>query len=194
MSVKEKFMKNLVTLAFLVIIGLKATSQNIIPVEAYKAYWDAGKGVPDNSYIKDVNHLLDYHIGSWTGIQNGRTYVFEVEKELNYWIRSKEDRLVIRYTIYSANGALIADTRTLTSDDGKVLSGIFYNPSGGYLLNYSYNWKAGMSGQVYIRKGTVQNQMYLMLTLISDMISTELVEPMNSEVLLPTTQILLTKQ
>jgi hypothetical protein len=195
MSVKEKFMKNIFTLAFLVMIGLKATSQNIIPLENYKPIKEAGLGVPANSYIKDVNHLLDFFIGTWQGVQNNKTYTFYVVKEVRNFFDSKEDRLVIRYTIQDANNNFIVDGRNATINDAPLLTGNLYYLSGAYNLHYDYNFRAGMTGQVTIKKyQNYNNKMTLVLALISDMMDSSQALPFDSESVLPTTHIILTKQ
>ena len=169
-------------------------AQIIIPVEEYRTYWNARKGVPENSYIKDVNHVLDQYIGTWRGEQNGKTYVFYITKELDYWITSKSDRLVMRYTIHSATGQIIEDSRNDPSNTAKVVKGFLYNPLGGYSMRYNYNYNAGMVGFVDIKQSGISNKIYLKLTINAGLVLESQAEVGNQAALLPTDQILLTKQ
>ena len=189
-----KFKKMKYILIVLTLLGQVSTAQTIIPLENLSSYRKAGNGVPDNSYFKDVNHVLDQYIGSWMGVQNGKTYVFYIIKEVENTIISQYDRLVIRYTIHSETGRLIEDSRFVPSDDEKALQGWSYTHTGTYYLNYNYNVKASMTGTVSIKQSGIPNKIKLKLTINAEMMFASEVEVGNQEALLPTTEILLTKQ
>ena len=168
-------------------------SQIIIPVEQYRAYRNGGMRVPENSYFKDVNHVLDQYVGTWSGVQNGKTYTFYIAKELHQRIISKTDRLVMRYTIHSATGQLIEDCRNVPSEDAKAVQGFLYSSSG-YTMDYYYNFNAGMVGFVDIKQSGIPNKIYLKLTINAGLVLESQAEVGNQAALLPTDQILLTKQ
>ena len=169
-------------------------AQIIIPIEEYRTYRNSPNPLPENSYFKDVNHVLDQYIGTWRGEQNSKTYVFYVTKELHNFLGIKEDRLVIRYTINSANGQLIEDSRNDPSNSAKVVKGFLYNTLGGYSMRYNYNYNAGMVCFVDIKQSGISNKIYLKLTINAGLVLESQAEVGNQAALLPTDQILLTKQ
>lgn len=52
-------MKKIITLASLIIVTFSCKAQQIVSLEKMIEYRDADTQIPDGTYLKDVNNLLD---------------------------------------------------------------------------------------------------------------------------------------
>jgi len=131
-------MKKIIILSFLLLVGTSLKAQTIIPLEdhGYQAVEPS-----NDTYFKDINHLLDKFIGAWSGVYNGNTIVFYITKttktiDLGYRQVIK-DCLIIRHTVADASGNVIIDVTSLLDDDINLIQGIYFDEAGCYHLNYS---------------------------------------------------------
>lgn len=188
-------MKKLLILGFIILTTLSCKAQNIVPIETMINYIRAEKGIPETvTYFKDVNHLLDRYLGVWKGTYNNRIYEFRVTKYLSIYDGLSEDTLIFRYLITDANGTVLEDTRS-TPDDGHYLIRGHYLDKTHYVLSYGgRDFSCGQSGEVYI--WTLNNNTQMKLFLAPDHILLNTVECPNGRAaqILPTEQMLLTKQ
>jgi hypothetical protein len=135
-------MKNILIILFFC-STISGFTQNIIPIEEKKFYFDNDLVFPQNTYFKDVNHLFDAYIGTWAGWDNGKYYELFITKEtLTYTPEeadfSQLDELQIRYRITDTNGTVIFDTSTLPANSIYVIKGAYFNEQGTYYtLNYT---------------------------------------------------------
>jgi len=120
-------------------------SQQIIAVEELPNHWSPRTGLPDNTYFKDVNNILDSFVGVWIGTFIADDSSLPVTLELHieeYTTQStlkniSYDRLRIRHKIFSGVFVL-EDTTTLPDDDPFVsYYGSFTNTLGRYRSLYN---------------------------------------------------------
>ena len=123
-------MKNtILIISLLVIYSCKAQiqqSQNIIPIENYLNY---PNDIPDETYLKDVNHLFDKFIGTWVGTFNNKNYEITIQQYL-YQSNIRPiliDELLLRYKVTDINGNVLADTTTLPDDSVYVIEGRYFH-------------------------------------------------------------------
>ncbi len=147
-------MKNIMFLGLTLFFALMIKAQpSIVPVEKTAEYVDADIKIPDDTYLKDVNHLLDKFIGTWKGTLNKRNYTFIITQYTDAYNNLLEDKLLMRYLITDQNGTIIEDTRSLANKETYVIEGRFFikNTTNNYLLTYiGKNAKCGQSGQIHI--------------------------------------------
>lgn len=146
-------MKNIIFLGLTLFFALIIKAQpSTIPVENKITFFNSQISIPDDTYLKDVNHLFDKYIGTWKGIYNNRNYTFIITKETHAYRGLLEDRLIMRYTITGINGTIIEDTSTLLNESPFVIKGYIFNEiTTQYILNYTgKNYKCGQSGQINI--------------------------------------------
>ncbi|MFM9826127.1 hypothetical protein [Flavobacterium sp.] len=162
-------MKKIVFIGLLILFSQKDIAQTIIPLEQYKTIWEANQGLPDNSYVKDLNNIMGRFLGTWRYNANGLAYIFIITKETHTFFNVKADQLVINYTIGNiSTGQLFVDTRKLSVTDEKITKGFMYYPEkDGFLFDYVYNEGCGQIGQLFIRQ-EAPTYIYLNLTLIGD--------------------------
>jgi len=159
-------MKKIIILSFLLLVVTSLKAQTIVPLDNYESYTSE---IPDGTYFKDVNHILDKFIGVWTGEYNGNTIMFSISKTIknvNYGYKViKFDRLVIHYTVTDASGAIIVDVTSFPADNIHVIHGNYLNDRGFYHLNYSgYDeTKCARMGDMAIKTITGDMQMQVNL-------------------------------
>ncbi|TPG44359.1 DUF6705 family protein [Flavobacterium pectinovorum] len=190
-------MKKIIILSLIIIANLSCKAQQIIPVEKAIDYRLAENGIPDNTYFKDINNLLDKFVGTWIGTYNNKTYKFKIDKFVNnYSGGTKEDVLLMRYIITNANGTQIENTTTLSDDNYLVIIGDYIQRST-YHLNYSGRESTcGQLGTIYIEVLKSSNNTKMKLFLLPDkiMISPSSCPQGVSQQIMPIDQIVLTKQ
>jgi hypothetical protein len=182
-------------LLLLFIISFICKAQ-IIPVENHFNYQNE---IPDGTYIKDVNNVLDKFTGTWLGTYDNKNYEIEVE-EVVYQSQIRTsltyDQLYLRYKITDANGTVLLNTLPLPDDSDYVVMGEYVKPSGSYQLDYGgYEYDCGQSGTIFIKTFNNNTQMKLYLYL-GESPYNEIDCPNGfAEQVFPThTQIILTKQ
>lgn len=138
----------------MLVVSITTNAQpSIVPVEKTAEYVDADIKIPDDTYLKDVNHLLDKFIGTWKGTYNNRNYTFIITQYTDAYNSLLEDLLLMRYLITDQNGTVIEDTRSLDNKDTYVIEGRFFikNKTNSYLLTYiGKKAKCGQTGQIHI--------------------------------------------
>ncbi len=125
----------------------------ILPVEHVINYINQDSGIPENTtYIKDVNHLFDEFIGTWTGSHNSKTYELQITKITETLIDIQEDLLLVRHKITDNNGNVIDDTTNLSDNNPLVIHGYYFLENGEtYRLSYyGVDSNCGQEGNVYL--------------------------------------------
>ncbi|WP_166924639.1 DUF6705 family protein [Flavobacterium poyangense] len=188
-------MKKIITLASLIIITLHCKAQQIVPVEKMIEYRDADTEIPDRTYLKDVNGLLDKYLGTWKGTYDSKSFTFVITKAKHDFLGISVDELQIRYLITTLSGEVIEDTRSLPNADALVIQGDYISKSlGYYVLNYfGKNTECGQSGEVFISTTKDNKQMKLFLAAYQGIIDGSKC-PKVAEQILPTKSMFLSKQ
>lgn len=161
-------------LVFILTISCKA-QQTIIPLENHYLYYNnAENGVPPNSYLKDVNHLLDKFVGIWKGTYNGRSFELRIIKgtATESYNNITFDRLFIRYIIKDVNGTILENSTSYTDNNSPyIMRGIRFNQKGTqYYLSYvGREANCGQIGNVLINIGKADNNK-MVLSLFPDKI------------------------
>lgn len=188
-------MKNIILILTLISIlsckGQDLNSYNIIPIENEITYRNNETEVPEATYWKDVNNLLDKFVGTWIGTFNGVSYQFLVSKyTYNSTIRVlSRDKLRIKYLITDSDGNIIANT--LISGSG--ISGDYIDINGKtYHLNYiGENFMCGQNGVISIT--TINNDTQIRFVYAkTDQITSDCTTGLAEQILPP--YITLTKQ
>jgi len=139
------------------IISCKA--QTIVPVEKAIDYRRSGDGIPDNTYLKDVNNLLGKYIGTWKGTFEGKNYTLYIVKATSTYDKITRDRLLIRYLITSSNGTILEDTRSLPDTNPYIIKGSYFGKDlASYASNYAgNNSQCGNNGTIFTRIKNTSN-------------------------------------
>lgn len=146
-------MKKILILGFIVLSIISCKAQTIVPIERMGDYIDAGDGIPDNTYLKDVNNLLDKYVGTWKGDYLGKNYTLFITKTTYTFDKVTFDELRIRYLIISSNNIVLEDTRNSLDNNTYVIRGYYFNKN---LTSYASNFTGkksmcGNAGTVFIR-------------------------------------------
>ncbi|WP_166924643.1 DUF6705 family protein [Flavobacterium poyangense] len=188
-------MKKIITLASLIIITLSCKAQQVVPLERAIDCRDSDTEIPDGTYLKDVNGLLDKYLGIWKGTYENKNYTFIVTKIKRDFLGISKDKLLISYLITTTSGSVIEDTRSLPQADPLVMQGDYISKSlGYYVLNYyGQNTECGQSGEVFISITKDNKQMKLFLAAYQGIIDGRKC-PKVAEQILPTKSMFLSKQ
>jgi len=137
----------------MLLFAISCKAQTIVPVEKSLDYRIAGNGIPEGTYLKDVNNLLSKYVGTWKGTYAGKNYTFFITKYTSKFDKVTNDVLLIRYLITSSNGTILEDTRSASNSDANVIEGNYFSKDlASYALNYfGKNSQCGNKGIVFIR-------------------------------------------
>lgn len=153
-TLKTTKMKKILLITLLILTALSCKAQ-IIPVEDYINY---PNDIPDGAYIKDVNNLLDKFLGSWTGVNNNKSYEFDITKVANSFLGITIDQLLIRYRIIdNITNQVIADTTTLPNDDPLIIKGDYLDANGKVYHSDYLGFKSECGQNGYITMGVINN-------------------------------------
>lgn len=169
-------------LVILIVWSLPNMAQEIIPIEQESSYFNSlsNDEEPQNIYFKDINHMLNKYMGTWTGTYKDKTYEIKIDDVLKtqsdpLWNAIKYDNLIARYRITDASGTVIKNTFNLSDQSPEVLEGLGYDKKkkGIYTLIYiGENTKCGNSGTIYLDINSAHTQLKLHIlpddVLISD--------------------------
>ncbi len=146
-------MKKIILLGCILIIAISCKAQIIVPVEKSLDYRIAGNGIPEGTYLKDVNNLLSKYVGTWKGDYAGKNYTFYITKYTYKPFKVTYDLLLTRYLITSSNGTILEDTRSASNTDTYVIKGDYFSKDlASYASNYfGKNSQCGNKGLVFIR-------------------------------------------
>jgi len=153
-------MKKIFLLGFLILSAISCKAQTIVPVEKAIDYRRAG-GIPENTYLKDVNNLLAKYVGTWKGSYGGKNYTLYITKTTSRFETITSDELLIRYLITSSSGTILEDTRSLPDASTSIFGSYFGKDLAVYALNFAgKNSMCGDAGTVFIRiKNTAKTLM-----------------------------------
>lgn len=137
--------------------------EKIIPVENQIMYRDNDIEVPDGTYFKDSNNLLEKYVGTYIGSSINLNYKFIVKKITVSFLGIKVDKLIIKYKITDSNGATIIDITNLPDDNPLVIIGNYLDKNGKtYHLDYmGEDFSCGQNGYVLIAIVNDDSQMNL---------------------------------
>ena len=152
-------MKKILILGFIILSAISCKAQTIVPVEKMGDYIDAGDGIPENTYLKDVNNLLAKYVGTWKGSYQDKNYILFISKTTSKYGTITSDKLLMRYLITSSNGALISSTQNLSDNSPYIIEGSYFGKDlAVYALDFSgNNSMCGNAGTVFIRMKNVAN-------------------------------------
>ncbi|MBS7256494.1 DUF6705 family protein [Flavobacterium branchiicola] len=157
-------MKKIIILGFIMLLTLSCKAQTIVPVEKMGDYLDAGDGIPDNTYMKDINNLLTKYVGTWKGSYKTKNYTFYITKYTSTLDKVTIDELRIRYLITSVFGTVLEDTRSVPETGPHIIKGSYFNKD---LTSYASdfvgnNSMCGNKGTIFTRiKNNTNTQMFL---------------------------------
>lgn len=97
-------MKQFIYIITLFIFSCNA-QQQILPLNA------SVRGVPENSYFKDLNDELDYYTGTWNANSQDKTIILKITKQIKASTRNFNknyytDQLFVRYEVKKSNKIL----------------------------------------------------------------------------------------
>lgn len=156
-----KNLRNLLT----IVLSLTVLSCNaqIIPIEDYH---DFPGDIPDGSYVKDVNSLLEKYIGTWIGVYGGNSIELYITEEIDSSAGANFDILRIRYKVLDSNNNVIVDTTTPFIDEEYVIEGMYFQDDDlfeTYVLYY-IGMGCRFNGDLFIGvKENILNEMWLSL-------------------------------
>jgi hypothetical protein len=182
----------------MVLFAFSCKAQTIEPVERALEYRMSENGIPDNTYLKDVNNLLPKYVGTWAGTLGGKNYTLYITKYTYKFNTITRDVLLTRYLITSSNGDILEDTRNLPDDSPYVIEGDYFSKDlASYASNYiGKNSQCGNKGTVFIRiKNTTNTQVLVTFEPDKIMISEDICPGFKlAELTLPRDGLRLTKQ
>lgn len=175
------------------ITSLSCKAQQILPLEKTIEYRDSDTEIPDGTYLKDINGLLNKYLGTWKGTYNSKNYTFIITKIKKDFLGISKDKLLIRYLITTSTGSIFEDTRNLPDTDPLVIEGDYISKSKGYYaLNYFGKNTCGQSGVIFISTTKDNKQMKLFLSPDQGFLDSKCSKV--ADQILPTTSMYLTKQ
>lgn len=155
---------------------------------------------PDFTYIKDINNTLDKYIGTWKGVDNGRTYEMKFNKNLyEDFTGFKRDRIKGRLRITTTgNLSLTVFDNFNEPDDTKTrFSGLaLTNSLLSYEMHFSGPYTKGCmnSGSIFLKiNPSTPNQMTITYWSDKDIVAGECPSTFSST-FTENQEILLTKQ
>jgi len=74
-------MKRLIFIIYVVFCIQVLSAQFIVPVDKVNEYITEYGILPDHTYYKDVNKVLNKYVGTWEGVYKNQTYYFEITKQ-----------------------------------------------------------------------------------------------------------------
>jgi hypothetical protein len=144
-------MKKIITIGCMVLFAFSCKAQTIEPVEKAIEYKISENGIPDNTYLKDVNNLLSKYVGTWVGTLGGKNYTLYITKYTYKFNTITRDVLLARYLITSSNGDILEDTRNLSNDDA-IVGDYFSKDLQSYAFRYfGENSQCGNKGTAFFR-------------------------------------------
>lgn len=132
---------------------LIALPPGTIPIENYNSFANAHDGIPDGTYLKDVNHVLDKYLGIWSGSYDGKEYELQILKSMKSYLGTKTDLLLIHYKITDNTGNVIINTLELPDNSIYVIEGLNFVGDNAeiYKADYQSNQSTcGDSGTLYL--------------------------------------------
>lgn len=145
--------KLIVIVSILVAFSCKAqlNPTGVIPIEDFENYQGE---VPDGTYIKDVNQLLDKYTGSWEGTFEGKLYEISIVPEKITYLGIDEDILLLRYKITGEDNQELINTLNISSGT-RVVKGTSIEDGGEpgeyYVLDYfGEESQCGQKGNIYL--------------------------------------------
>ncbi|MFC5194551.1 DUF6705 family protein [Bizionia hallyeonensis] len=163
-------MKSPIYLVIVFILTTISCKAQIIPVEqVVNNFENVEEGV--TTYIKDVNHVLDDYVGTWTGNTNNKEYTFIITEKTIVFDEQYNidiDVLVMKYLILDAsNFNVIEDTRSLP-DENAPCQGVVFRQFSGSGLSYEFYYSGedyfcGQNGEVYVTLKNNNTQLFLSL-------------------------------
>ncbi len=183
-------MKKILNILAMLFVVFTLKAQMIIPVEDF--YKFDQPELPENSYIKDVNNVLDKFEGTWKGTYDNKNYEINIVKSTfnNVKLKYKKDRLLLRYKITDINNKILKNTLNIPDTDTDVVKGAKFVESGGYELGY-YGDVDCKHGDIYI---TMKPNATKMFFIFLEWGNSYDCNPQYPKVLMPTEFITLTKQ
>ncbi len=124
---KKNNMKNYITIIALLISSFSCIAQqynNIVPLEDYYSYGEGKEQVPQGTYFKDINNVLNKYVGTWKGMFEGRNYTLKIQKSSDSSKIMKTDILYIRYSIKEADGTILE--KTIDDTNASALPGSLF--------------------------------------------------------------------
>jgi len=97
--------------------NLQIPHYTVVPIENYNSYIENHNHIPDGTYFKDVNHVLDDYIGTWTGTYNNMSYEIKLELYTTSFLNIKSDCLIMRCKITDNSGLVIINTLNVSDDN-----------------------------------------------------------------------------
>jgi len=155
-------MKKIMILGCMLLFAMSCKAQSIVPIEKKIDYISAENGIPEGTYLKDINNLLSKYVGTWKGTYGGKVYTFFITKYTYKPLKVTYDLLLIRYLITFSDGKILEDTRNLPNTSPNVIKGDYFGKDlAAYASNYfGKNSQCGNKGTVFIRmKNTTNTQM-----------------------------------
>ena len=149
-------------------IGCKAQKppqQLPIPIEEMVDYMNNDIEIPDGTYFKDINNVLDKYVGTWVGVYDNKTYEFQLVEFTDSYLGILEDKILMRYKITDSNGNVIESTLGLPDESPYVIQGKYLSETETYyvLLYIGFEAKCGQQGDIFIEVNNSITEMELYL-------------------------------
>lgn len=193
-------MKKISLLIITAVITLSCSAQ-ILPLENYKSYIDAGNGIPDNiTHIKDVNNALIKFNGTWSGTDTSTSYSYLIQayQVTTTFYGVQTDEVHLRYKITNNTGTVLENTLNIDADNYKVVTGKYLLEDGQYAMLYvGGKANCGQKGTIFL-KPIINSNNTIEMIMIRDYDSINLNDCPNEEaaeqVMPINSYIILTKQ
>lgn len=107
-----------VAFVFLGLVGCK-TSEKILPIESFETSTIVKKHSNlKNIYFKDVNGVFEKYVGTWSGVQDGKSFELEItaynaqeeDRDASVFGGIKYDRLLMQYKVTDVSGNILRNT------------------------------------------------------------------------------------
>ena len=142
-----------ISIVALLLLFVGQINAQTVPVEKFFDYIKADIEIPDGTYLKDVNHLMDPLLGNWQGSMDNKTYVFYVTKKTR---KGKDDKILIdelevrHYIVDNNSGVIIEDSRN--NSKLYISADYFDQDYSTYKLSYyGENSRCGQKGHIRLK-------------------------------------------
>ncbi|MEO6177666.1 MAG: DUF6705 family protein [Flavobacterium circumlabens] len=152
-------MKKIIMRGCMLLFAISCKAQTIEPIEKAIDYRTSENGIPDNTYLKDINNLLNKYVGTWKGSYEGKNYTLFIIKYTSKFDKITQDILLTRYLITSSDGTVLEDTRSVPNESPYIIEGSYFSKDlTSYALNFtSKNSLCGNAGTLFIRTKNAAN-------------------------------------
>ncbi len=152
---KKILQKKSTVICFVLLFVFSCKAQQIYPLKT--DYTE----IPQNSYLKDINHELDSYVGTWKTNFNGKIVTIFITKEDHKFFNGSKykyyrDILTVKYIIKNSSYVIEQDTQNMNISPEQIrhtINSLWGEDNGNKILFYYGGTNCGVGwGSIYLKK------------------------------------------